>query len=419
LTGITALPQRIADRKTIVLKSRLDPTMAKQLGEKVKGKFFARFRFLKPRPEDIRLISVDKYYEPYIIVGGRYAIDYCKRRVYAIKVDDEMREIVITRKKFKPQPFSPERSSRVVKLEGEGHFHYEHATYFVLDRMGREVSHERIPFAPSEGQDLQKSAGVGIKIEKVAISREEEIDFLRSRIVNRPPGVEIIKEIFEVNERAMVCSPMYRLTFQNVKTEEAVTLKIDGITGEITPAKPVTGYMEDSAELYIENLPSVELKKVKSEPDFSKSPPAEESSKRRGKVAGGVFFVGDDVTAAVGDAAIPSGTTIVQNILVRGRLKVGADCRIYGNIEALKDIVIDANTKIDGNVTSGGKLVIGADSVIRGSVESGGVVEIAESAAVEGRLYSKSSVKLDQLAKISQKADAEGSEFMPKGGEGY
>ena len=394
---------KIVNRKIIVLKSRLDPTMARLLGEKVKGKFFARLRFLKPKPEDIRLISVDKYYEPYIVVGGKYAVDYCKRRVYAIKVHEEMREIVITRKKFKPEPLSPERPSRVIKLEGEGHFHYENATYFVLDRMGREVAPEQIPFAPSEEQDLQRSAGVGIKLENVGISREEEIDFLRSRIVNRPSGVEVTKEIFEVNERALVCSPMYRLTFQNVKTGKRVTLKIDGITGKITPAEPMAKYMGDSVEVRMENLPSVEAEKVKGEPELSKSPPAEVTMKSRVKVAGEVFFVGDDVTATVGDTAIPSGTTMVQTIVVRGRLKVGADCRIFGNVKVLRDIVIGANTTIDGNVISGGKVVIGSDSIIRGSVESGGIVEIAESAAIEGRLYSKSSVTLDQVAKVSRK----------------
>jgi len=283
--------------------------------------------------------------------------------------------------------------------------------------MGREVAPEQIPFAPSEEQDLQRSAGVGIKLENVGISREEEIDFLRSRIVNRPSGVEVTKEIFEVNERALVCSPMYRLTFQNVKTGKRVTLKIDGITGKITPAEPMAKYMGDSVEVRMENLPSVEAEKVKGEPELSKSPPAEVTMKSRVKVAGEVFFVGDDVTAAVGDAAIPSGTTMVQTIVVRGRLKVGADCRIFGNVKVLRDIVIGANTTIDGNVISGGKVVIGSDSIIRGSVESGGIVEIAESASIEGRLYSKSSVTLDQVAKVSQKANAERGKSMLKGGE--
>lgn len=233
MTEITALPQKIVDRKIIVLKSRLDPTMARLLGEKVKGKFFVRLGFLKPKPEEILLISVDKFYEPYIIVGGKYAIDYCKRRVYAIKVDEEMREIVIAGKKFKPEPLSPERQSKVIKFEGEGHFHYEDEAYFILDRMGREVAPDQLFYAPFEEQP-EKLREISMKLREVKISPEQEIDFLRSRIVNRPSDVdEVIKEWFEVNQRVMIYIPTYELTFQDVKTGKEAILEIDGITGKM------------------------------------------------------------------------------------------------------------------------------------------------------------------------------------------
>ncbi len=389
MTEITVLPQKIVNRKTIVLKSRLDLTMAKLLGEKVKGKFFIKFGFFKPRSEDIRLISVHKYYVPYIVVGGRYAVDYCKRRFYAIEVQKEMREIVITRKKFKPETLNPKGHSKVVKLEGEGYFHYENETYFVLDKMGHEVAPEQVPFAPSEEQELQQLAEVGIKVEEVKISRDEEIDFLRSKIVNRPPGVEVTKEIFEVNERALVCCPIYRLTFQNVKTGKKVTLKIDGITSKITTVKPIAKQKKDAVEIHKENLSTVERRELKGKPEPSRLPPAEAKRRFPAKVAGEVFFVGDNITVAVGDAQILSGTTLVQTIVVRGHLEIGADCRIFGNVKVLKDIVIGANTTIDGDVISGGKVVIGSDSIIHGSVESEGVVETGENAVIEGGLYSK------------------------------
>jgi len=233
LTEITALPQKIANRKIIVLKSRLDPTMARLLGEKVKRKFFVRLGFLKPKPEEIRLISVDKYYEPYIVIGGKYAIDYCKRRVYVTKVDEEMREIVIAGKKFKPELLSPERPFKVIKLEGEGHFHYEDEAYFILDRMGREVLPEQLSYAPSE-ERLENLMEIDVKLREVKISSEQEIEFLRSRIVNRPSEVdEVTRESFEVNERDVICIPTYELTFQDVKTGKEAIVEIDGITGKI------------------------------------------------------------------------------------------------------------------------------------------------------------------------------------------
>ncbi|MCK4424241.1 hypothetical protein KAU93_01050 [Candidatus Bathyarchaeota archaeon] len=231
MTEITVLPQKIVNRKTVVLKSRLDPAMARLLGEKVKGKFFVRLGFLKPKPEEVRIISVDKFYEPYITVGGKYVLDYCKKRAYAIKVDKEAQEIVIAGKKFRL--LNPQKPSKTIKLEGEEHFHYEDEAYFILDRMGREVAPEKLPYAPSEEQP-EKLAEISKKLREVKVTAEQEIDFLRSRIVNRPPDVdEITKEWFEVNERSIIYIPAYELTFQNVKTGEEAIVEIDGVTGKI------------------------------------------------------------------------------------------------------------------------------------------------------------------------------------------
>jgi hypothetical protein len=239
LSDIAAVPQKIVDRRIIVLKSRLDPTMVRLLGEKVKVILFTRLRFSKPKPEEIRLISVDKYYEPYVVVGGKYVIDYCKRHVYAIKVDKGTQKIVIAGKKFKAEPLSLERPFKTIKLEGEEHFHYKDEAYFILDRMGREVMPEQLSFAPPEEQPESLTELDG-KLREVKMSLEQEIDFLRSRIVNRPADVhEVIREWFEVNERTMICIPMYGLSFQNVKTGQQAIVEIDGVTGKIIRYKKV------------------------------------------------------------------------------------------------------------------------------------------------------------------------------------
>ena len=73
---------------------------------------------------------------------------------------------------------------------------------------------------------------------KARISLEEEINFLRSKIVKRPSDADaIIKEIFEITERLTIYNPIYELSFQNVKNAKEVTVLIDGITGKLTIAK--------------------------------------------------------------------------------------------------------------------------------------------------------------------------------------
>jgi len=228
LTEIEALPQKVVGREIVILKGRIDPTMARLLGEKVKRKFFVRLGLLRPKPEEIQLISVDKYYEPYIVVGGKYAVDYCKRYVFLVKVNEKVESLVILGKKFKPEP-----SSGAVRFEGEGHFHYEDQAYFILDRMGREVVPEQLSYAPFE-EEPKNLEEISRKSREVKISPQQEIEFLRSRIVNRPSGVdEVTKEWFEVNQRTVIYIPTYELIFQNVKTGKEAIVEIDGITGKI------------------------------------------------------------------------------------------------------------------------------------------------------------------------------------------
>jgi predicted acyltransferase (DUF342 family) len=420
-------PTKMVNRRTIVLKARLDPIMVKLLGKKLKGRLFAKIGFLKPKPEEVRLVSVDKYYEPYIAIGGRYAIDYCKKRIYSIKVDENTREVTFLNKKFKPEPLNKTSPSphKAIKLDGVAYFHYEDNAYCILDMMGREVDPEQLPYAPSKKHTMEESSKARMKLLEVRISSEEEIEFLRSKIVNRPSDVEeVIKEVFEVNERALIYCPMYQLTFKNLKTGKEAIAKIDAITGKvilgelgkIIPSKVI----RDLSEAHSEDLLNIEedLVEVRTrEGDLPESQPITDTvngmrktgtdlSKVEGKlefpakVGGEVFHVGDNVTAIVGDLEIPSDTTVFETLVVKGHLKIGTGCRILEKVKALKDIIIGANTIIDGNVVSGRNVVVGPNSVIHGSVESAGDVEINERTVIEGSLYSKSSVALTRFARV-------------------
>jgi len=382
--------------------------MARLLGEKVKGKFFTRLRFLKPKPEEIRLISIDKYYEPYVLVSGKYAIDYCRKHIYSVNVDKNAREVAFFDRKFKPEPLSqPPDGAQVIKLDGVEFFHYQDEASFVLNKIGREIDPEQLPCAPSEKWTVEELMKTGIKFEEVKISLEEEIDFLRSRIANRPSDVgEVIREIFEVSERALIYCPMYQLTCRNVKTGKEAIAKIDGTTGKTVLCKSGNTnsekFMKDSIEAPkgLEEIPGDVKNETIDSPKVSRVPEIEGKMKFPTKAAEEVFHVGEKVTAVGGDVEIPSGTTVLKTLKVKGHLKIGTDCRILGKVKASRDIMIGANTTIEGDVISGGKVVIGPDSVIRGSVESADHVEIGENAVIGGRLLSKSSVVLNSFARV-------------------
>lgn len=225
------LPQRVVDREIVILKALVDPAMARLLVQRVKRNFFARARgFLKPKSYEIRFISAQKFYEPFIIVGGRYAVDYCKRYIFKVRVNEKMQSIFILGKRFRPEP-----SSGVVRLEGEGHFHYENQATFILDRMGREIMPQKIAYAAYAEERLDNREEICKKLKEVKVSPQQVIEFLKSRIAKRPSGCaeRVTKEWFEVNQHLMVYIPTYELAFQNINTGKTKIVKIDGIVGKI------------------------------------------------------------------------------------------------------------------------------------------------------------------------------------------
>ncbi len=270
MAEIEILPQKIVDTRTIILKSRLDSNRVKWQGEKLKTSFFVRFGFLKPKPADILLVAFSKYYEPYILIGGKYSIDYCKRHNYALKVEDRTQALFIDGKKLKPEPLSVEENAKVIKLVGEEHSHYENETFVILDRMLQEVAPENLSFAPFESELENRPAG-DFDLRKPQISLEEEITFLRSRIAKRPSDVaEIVREIFEINERTIIYSPVYELTYKNIKNGKKVTALINGITGRVILGKfdmQASRKLGDSLGASSENFPTMQTRFFRAEPE--------------------------------------------------------------------------------------------------------------------------------------------------------
>jgi hypothetical protein len=262
------LPQKIVDTRSVILKSSLDSNRVKLQGEKLKTSFFARFGFLKPKPKNVRLIAFSKYYEPYIVIGGKYSIDYCKRHGYALKVEDRTQALFIDGKKLKPETLTGGCDARVIKLVGEEHSHYENESYVILDRLLQKVSAENLFFAPSEN-DLENGEG-DFDLRKPKISLDEEIAFLRSKIAKRPADVgEIVREKFEINERTIIYSPVYELTYKNMKNGEKVTVLINGVSGGVTVGKfdRVSGKLGDSLGFSPANLVATQTGFFRAEPE--------------------------------------------------------------------------------------------------------------------------------------------------------
>jgi hypothetical protein len=223
--------EKIAERKTIVYETRTDPTVIKVAGEKLKDQIFARFGFLKPKPEDIQLVSIDKYYEPYMVISGRYCIDYYRKCAYTVNVDKEVREIIILDHKLDPsQPTDPsQKDDKVIKLDGEERLINEVKASLILDRSGQDVTLEKLPSAPSERNPKKVLAAFGVE----EIEQDADLNLIRSRLIKRPKDINrLVSELFEVNERAIIYTPRFKIVYVNTKTGEEKAVEFDGVTAQ-------------------------------------------------------------------------------------------------------------------------------------------------------------------------------------------
>lgn len=229
--GPIASNEKIAERDTIVYETHIEPNVIETIGEKIKAQLFTRFGFIKPKPEEIQLVSIDKYYEPYISVSGRYFIDYYRKCTYTVKVDNRVQEIILANQKYKPsQPTNPSaKDNNVLKLQGEERLTTEVKASLILDKFGQEVLSGELTPATPEKNPKEILVAFGVK----EIAQDADLDVIKSEILKRPKDVNrLVTELFEVNERAVIYTPRFRALYANVRTGEMKAVEFDGVTAQ-------------------------------------------------------------------------------------------------------------------------------------------------------------------------------------------
>ena len=230
---IDAVPTsgNIAERRTIVYETRVDPTVIKVAGEKIKNQLFTRFGFLKPKPGEIQFVSVDKYYEPYMLISGRYSLDYYRKCGYTVVVNKDVLEVILLGKKFdfNQQTRLSAATNKTAKLDGEERLKIDNEASLILDKSGQDVKLEKLPSAPSEKNPQKTLAKFGVE----EIAPDTDLSIIRSRLVTRPTDISrLVSEIFEVDERTVIYTPRFIVRFRNTKTGEERAVEFDGVTSE-------------------------------------------------------------------------------------------------------------------------------------------------------------------------------------------
>jgi hypothetical protein len=224
--------EEIATRKTIVYETLVDPEVIKVAGENLKDKLFTRYLFLKPQPNEVNIISIEKFYEPFILISGRYSIDYYRKHVWTIKIENGISEVTFPFATFKASEVtdSSGKTSKVVVIEGEERLRIENKASLSLNQSGIDVSLKQLPSAPSEKNPEETLAEFCVK----KVPPNLDLSILRTRIQKRPTDISwIANETFEVNERTVIYTPRFRVTFKHAKTGKQKTAEFDGVNGKL------------------------------------------------------------------------------------------------------------------------------------------------------------------------------------------
>ncbi len=222
---LSTCTDKIVPRKTVVYETLVDPTVIKVAGERLKKKLFPKFGIHKNKATPIELVSMEKYYEPYIVCSARYFLDYYRMCAYNITIDKDVNEVILLNQKFYPE--KNQTTTGNIKLEGEERLTIEKKGTFMLDKEGQEVDLETLPSAPSE----RNAEEAIIKYHIKEIDSDADVDFVRKRLVSRPENLSrIVSEVFEIGERVVIYAPRFKLTYVNADTYKRKSVEFDGVT---------------------------------------------------------------------------------------------------------------------------------------------------------------------------------------------
>jgi len=227
---VTSTLENIPTRRTVVYQTLIDPTVVRIAGEKTKNKLFNRYLFKLTTPEEIEFDSIEKYYEPYIVVSGKHLIDYYRKCAYAVRVDKEAKEVILFDHTFIPgQASNAAVNESSIRLEGEERLVKETRAFIILNRYGQDLKLSEFPSAPSE-ENPQKLIKL-FKMPEIAPSIEVEV--IRKRIARRPSDVNrIVNEVLEIDERSVIYAPRFKLRYKCPRIGKEAYLKFDGVTSK-------------------------------------------------------------------------------------------------------------------------------------------------------------------------------------------
>ena len=236
-----------AEEKTIVLKDQLDQ---ERLGELVYSKKTSLFgsTFSRPKPEEIHVHSLVTIYDSYLIVTGKYEIDFYRKATHKIDVEGDVVEILIgdgifpiKTKSGMWDKFGDKMKEGVgidkeeVDIEVEEHARQIQGGTLTLDHHGHEIKEfpYKIDSKTVENYPTRILEQNTENIRHQELTREQYLVKLREKLRKiSPQDIRINSERFVIDKITTVYTPVHEARCVDSKKRIEI-LRIDGITKKV------------------------------------------------------------------------------------------------------------------------------------------------------------------------------------------
>jgi len=126
------------------------------------------------------------------------------------------------------------RPYRVITFEAQERAIHKAATCMALNKAGREIDPAGLPPSPTEPEPEKALTENNDRVRELKVSPDIILDMILRRTVERPPDVtRIAKEMFEVTEYAVLCTPIYEARCRQLRTGEIKIIPISAVTGRM------------------------------------------------------------------------------------------------------------------------------------------------------------------------------------------
>ena len=228
------------DKKTIVLRKKLDETEVLEILEDKKTALFKSL-FSRPKKSDIHIHSVKLHYECILLISGKYMANYFRKATHSISVRSNVSEVLLgdgifpvrTKSNFK-KAIVGKRGKNKVDLKLEEHVFVENEDELTFDHHGREI---KFPFKLNSkttenypNRLLEKNLS---NIKNCEITYDDAIKKLQS-FLKKPLEDEVrkIEEEFVLREINEVYVPIYEARLIGPKKKVGI-IRIDAVRNKI------------------------------------------------------------------------------------------------------------------------------------------------------------------------------------------